>query len=190
MLCLSLPVVLPYRETKVFSAKQRQIPSICCLSFLFLFVILERQKFLLNFSYLKVAFNGQTSPMSLEGAAWYEDLALSLYHYCSCFPLGNGTQSRGVEPGKMYTYEWKIAKTDQPTAQDAQCITRLYHSAVNIERDIASGLIGPLLICKSEALTQKGVQVTCLGRFCSNNVILSTLNLVLLPLETCSVESS
>uniref|UniRef100_A0A8C3TTR7 ferroxidase n=1 Tax=Catharus ustulatus TaxID=91951 RepID=A0A8C3TTR7_CATUS len=63
-----------------------------------------------------------------------------------------------VEPGKTYTYEWKIAKTDQPTAQDAQCITRLYHSAVDIERDIASGLIGPLLICKSEALTQKGVQ--------------------------------
>ncbi|KFZ54561.1 Venom prothrombin activator pseutarin-C non-catalytic subunit, partial [Antrostomus carolinensis] len=60
-----------------------------------------------------------------------------------------------VEPGKTYTYEWKIAKTDQPTAQDAQCITRLYHSAVDIERDIASGLIGPLLICKSEALTQK-----------------------------------
>uniref|UniRef100_A0A8U8B4R9 Uncharacterized protein n=1 Tax=Geospiza parvula TaxID=87175 RepID=A0A8U8B4R9_GEOPR len=63
-----------------------------------------------------------------------------------------------VEPGNTYTYEWKIAKTDQPTAQDAQCITRLYHSAVNTERDIASGLIGPLLICKSEALTQKGVQ--------------------------------
>lgn len=54
---------------------------------------------------------------------------------------------------------------DQPTAQDAQCITRLYHSAVDIERDIASGLIGPLLICKSEALTQKGVQVTCLATF-------------------------
>uniref|UniRef100_A0A8C3TTS5 Coagulation factor V n=1 Tax=Catharus ustulatus TaxID=91951 RepID=A0A8C3TTS5_CATUS len=70
----------------------------------------------------------------------------------------NAEGSKGVEPGKTYTYEWKIAKTDQPTAQDAQCITRLYHSAVDIERDIASGLIGPLLICKSEALTQKGVQ--------------------------------
>uniref|UniRef100_A0A8C0BJS4 Coagulation factor V n=1 Tax=Buteo japonicus TaxID=224669 RepID=A0A8C0BJS4_9AVES len=70
----------------------------------------------------------------------------------------NAEGSRGIEPGKTYTYEWKIAKMDQPTAQDAQCITRLYHSAVDIERDIASGLIGPLLICKSEALTQKGVQ--------------------------------
>uniref|UniRef100_A0A8B9SRU5 Coagulation factor V n=1 Tax=Anas platyrhynchos TaxID=8839 RepID=A0A8B9SRU5_ANAPL len=70
----------------------------------------------------------------------------------------NAEGSKGIQPGNTYTYEWQIAKTDQPTARDAQCITRLYHSAVDIERDIASGLIGPLLICKSEALTQKGVQ--------------------------------
>ncbi|XP_027753564.1 coagulation factor V [Empidonax traillii] len=93
-----------------------------------------------------IYFHGVTLSKSAEGADYPLD------------HTSNGTQSRGVEPGKTYTYEWKISKTDQPTAQDAQCITRLYHSAVNIERDIASGLIGPLLICKSEALTQKGVQ--------------------------------
>ncbi|KAM6384427.1 coagulation factor V isoform 2-T2 [Alca torda] len=93
-----------------------------------------------------IYFHGVTLSKNVEGADYPLD------------PTGNVTQSRGIEPGKTYTYEWKIAKTDQPTAQDAQCITRLYHSAVDIERDIASGLIGPLLICKSEALTQKGVQ--------------------------------
>uniref|UniRef100_A0A672TKH8 Coagulation factor V n=1 Tax=Strigops habroptila TaxID=2489341 RepID=A0A672TKH8_STRHB len=93
-----------------------------------------------------IYFHGVTLSKNAEGADYPPD------------PTSNDTQSRGVEPGKTYTYKWKIAKTDQPTAQDAQCITRLYHSAVNIERDIASGLIGPLLICKSEALTQKGVQ--------------------------------
>nr|XP_030121288.3 coagulation factor V isoform X2 [Taeniopygia guttata] len=93
-----------------------------------------------------IYFHGVTLAKNAEGADYPLD------------PTSNGTQSRGVEPGNTYTYEWKIAKTDQPTAQDAQCITRMYHSAVNIERDIASGLIGPLLICKSEALTQKGVQ--------------------------------
>ncbi|XP_071416980.1 coagulation factor V isoform X1 [Pithys albifrons albifrons] len=93
-----------------------------------------------------IYFHGVTFSKNAEGADYPLD------------STGNGTQSRGVEPGKTYTYEWKISKTDQPTAQDAQCITRLYHSAVDIERDIASGLIGPLLICKSEALTQKGVQ--------------------------------
>ncbi|KAM6099929.1 coagulation factor V isoform 2-T2 [Theristicus caerulescens] len=93
-----------------------------------------------------IYFHGVTLSKSAEGADYPLDAT------------SNGTQSRGIEPGKTYTYEWKIAKTDQPTAQDAQCITRLYHSAVDTERDIASGLIGPLLICKSEALTQKGVQ--------------------------------
>ncbi|XP_005038621.1 PREDICTED: coagulation factor V isoform X1 [Ficedula albicollis] len=93
-----------------------------------------------------IYFHGVTLAKNAEGADYPLD------------PTSNGTQSRGVEPGKTHTYEWKITKTDQPTAQDAQCITRLYHSAVNTERDIASGLIGPLLICKSEALTQKGVQ--------------------------------
>ncbi|XP_042644637.1 coagulation factor V isoform X1 [Tyto alba] len=93
-----------------------------------------------------IYFHGVTLSKNAEGADYPLD------------PTSNGTQSRGIEPGKTYTYEWKIAKTDQPTEQDAQCITRLYHSAVDIERDIASGLIGPLLICKSEALTQKGVQ--------------------------------
>ncbi|XP_063999306.1 coagulation factor V [Pogoniulus pusillus] len=93
-----------------------------------------------------IYFHGVTLSKNAEGADYPLD------------PKSNNTQSRGVEPGMTYTYEWKIAKTDQPATQDAQCITRLYHSAVDVERDIASGLVGPLLICKSEALTQKGVQ--------------------------------
>uniref|UniRef100_A0A8C2U652 Coagulation factor V n=1 Tax=Coturnix japonica TaxID=93934 RepID=A0A8C2U652_COTJA len=91
-------------------------------------------------------FHGVTLSKNAEGANYPQD------------PTGNVTQDKGIQPGNIYIYEWQIAKTDQPTAQDAQCITRLYHSAVDIERDIASGLIGPLLICKSEALSQKGVQ--------------------------------
>ncbi|KAM9565692.1 coagulation factor V [Guaruba guarouba] len=93
-----------------------------------------------------IYFHGVTLSKNAEGANYPLD------------PTSNDTQSAGIEPGNTYTYEWKIAKTDQPTPQDAQCITRLYHSAVDIGRDIASGLIGPLLICKTEALNQKGVQ--------------------------------
>ncbi|TFJ95892.1 peptidase M3 [Platysternon megacephalum] len=70
----------------------------------------------------------------------------------------NSTLSKAVQPGETYTYKWSIVDTDQPTAQDAQCLTRLYHSAVDVTRDIASGLIGPLLICKSDALDKRGVQ--------------------------------
>ncbi|XP_071615057.1 coagulation factor V [Heliangelus exortis] len=107
---------------------------------------------------VKIVFKNKASrPYSI----YFHGVTLSKDAEGADYPLdsrNNGTQSKGIEPGNTYTYEWKIAKTDQPTAQDAQCITRLYHSAVDIERDIASGLIGPLLICKSEALTQKGVQ--------------------------------
>ncbi|TFJ97096.1 Coagulation factor V [Platysternon megacephalum] len=70
----------------------------------------------------------------------------------------NSTLSKAVQPGETYTYKWTVVASDQPTAQDAQCLTRLYHSAVDVTRDIASGLIGPLLICKSDALDKRGVQ--------------------------------
>ncbi|XP_068815645.1 coagulation factor V [Struthio camelus] len=107
---------------------------------------------------VKIVFKNKASrPYSI----YFHGVTLSKNAEGASYPLGttsNSTQSTGIQPGKTHTYEWKIAKTDQPTAQDAQCITRLYHSAVDIERDIASGLIGPLLICKSESLNQKGVQ--------------------------------
>ncbi|XP_042313402.1 coagulation factor V [Sceloporus undulatus] len=70
----------------------------------------------------------------------------------------NVTQGKAVQPGETYTYKWTVLDTDEPTAKDAQCVTRLYHSAVDMTRDIASGLIGPLLICKRKALDQKGIQ--------------------------------
>nr|XP_056714442.1 coagulation factor V [Euleptes europaea] len=70
----------------------------------------------------------------------------------------NSTQGKIVQPGETYTYKWTVLETDGPTEEDSQCVTRLYHSAVDVTRDIASGLIGPLLICKGRALNQKGVQ--------------------------------
>lgn len=75
------------------------------------------------------------------------------------FMSENSTQAKIVQPGQTYTYEWSVLDTDGPTAEDPQCVTRLYHSAVDVTRDIASGLIGHLLICKDKALDQKGVQV-------------------------------
>uniref|UniRef100_A0A8B9IH31 Coagulation factor V n=1 Tax=Anser cygnoides TaxID=8845 RepID=A0A8B9IH31_ANSCY len=100
---------------------------------------------------VKIVFKNKASrPYSI----YFHGVTLSKNAEGANYPL----DPTRIQPGKTYTYEWQIAKTDQPTARDAQCITRLYHSAVDIERDIASGLIGPLLICKSEALTQKGVQ--------------------------------
>ncbi|KAM9685805.1 coagulation factor V isoform 1-T1 [Trichechus inunguis] len=65
---------------------------------------------------------------------------------------------RPVQPGETYTYKWNILESDEPTENDAQCLTRPYYSDVDITRDIASGLIGLLLICKSRSLDKRGIQ--------------------------------
>ncbi|KAM6154284.1 coagulation factor V [Erethizon dorsatum] len=71
---------------------------------------------------------------------------------------GNHTMIRAVQPGETYTYKWNILESDEPTDNDAQCLTRPYYSDVDVIRDIASGLIGLLLICKSRSLDRRGIQ--------------------------------
>uniref|UniRef100_A0A8C7WL70 ferroxidase n=1 Tax=Oncorhynchus mykiss TaxID=8022 RepID=A0A8C7WL70_ONCMY len=70
------------------------------------------------------------------------------------YPAG-GNQTHGVQPGETHTYVWQVIEEDEPLAGDSQCLTRMYHSAVNTPRDIASGLVGPLLICKTLSLQLK-----------------------------------
>uniref|UniRef100_A0AAX7SNV9 ferroxidase n=1 Tax=Astatotilapia calliptera TaxID=8154 RepID=A0AAX7SNV9_ASTCA len=74
------------------------------------------------------------------------------------YPKG-GNHSHGVQPGETHTYVWKVVEEDEPLEGDSRCLTRLYHSAVNTPRDIASGLIGPMLICKSQSLNVRNVQL-------------------------------
>uniref|UniRef100_G1PBL7 Coagulation factor V n=1 Tax=Myotis lucifugus TaxID=59463 RepID=G1PBL7_MYOLU len=71
---------------------------------------------------------------------------------------GSNTMVRAVQPGETYTYKWNILESDEPTDKDAQCLTRPYYSDVDVTRDIASGLIGLLLICKSRSLDTRGIQ--------------------------------
>ncbi|KAK1903336.1 Coagulation factor V [Dissostichus eleginoides] len=74
------------------------------------------------------------------------------------YPAG-GNQSHGVQPGETHTYVWRVVDEDEPLDGDSRCLTRLYHSAVDAPRDIASGLIGQILICKSRSLNVRGVQL-------------------------------
>ncbi|XP_048049358.1 coagulation factor V [Megalobrama amblycephala] len=74
------------------------------------------------------------------------------------YPEG-GNQTHGIQPGETYTYTWSVSEEDVPMDSDPRCLTRMYHSAVDIPRDIASGLVGPLLICKSHSLNKKNVQL-------------------------------
>ncbi|KAM9320236.1 coagulation factor V [Gastrophryne carolinensis] len=71
---------------------------------------------------------------------------------------GEELQNSTVMPGDTVTYYWTVLDNDEPTKYDPQCLTRIYHSTVNIVKDMASGLLGTLLICKSMALNTRGLQ--------------------------------
>ncbi|XP_067851102.1 ceruloplasmin [Heptranchias perlo] len=60
-----------------------------------------------------------------------------------------------VNPGSNYTYKWDLTEDQSPTDDDTDCLTRIYHSHIDAPRDVSTGLIGPLIICKKGVLTGK-----------------------------------
>ncbi|XP_059241766.1 coagulation factor VIII isoform X2 [Mustela nigripes] len=82
-------------------------------------------------------------------------------------PLHSGRLPKGVKhlkdmpilPGEIFKYKWTVTVEDGPTKSDPRCLTRYYSSFINLERDLASGLIGPLLICYKESVDQRGNQM-------------------------------
>ncbi|XP_073912245.1 ferroxidase HEPHL1-like isoform X2 [Castor canadensis] len=59
-----------------------------------------------------------------------------------------------VPPGKNYTYVWPVREEYAPAPADANCLTWVYHSHIDAPKDICSGLIGPLLVCKEGMLNR------------------------------------
>lgn len=53
-----------------------------------------------------------------------------------------------VHPGEQYTYVMNATEEQSPGEEDSNCVTRIYHSHIDAPKDIASGLIGPLIFCK------------------------------------------
>lgn len=65
-------------------------------------------------------------------------------------------RSIGVPPNRTFGYVWKLTADDGPLNGDAQCLTQVYQSTVSSDRDLASGLVGTLLICKDDAINTMG----------------------------------
>ncbi|KAM7161054.1 coagulation factor VIII [Macrochelys suwanniensis] len=65
-----------------------------------------------------------------------------------------------VDPGKTHTYVWEILEDQGPTESDTSCLTYSYFSYTDSVKDINSGLIGALLVCRPGALTKDGTQGT------------------------------
>ncbi|XP_034736749.1 ceruloplasmin [Etheostoma cragini] len=61
-----------------------------------------------------------------------------------------------VPTGTTMTYEWTLPESHSPSSEDSNCMTRFYHSHVNPPKDIAAGLVGPLITCKTGTLDLHG----------------------------------
>uniref|UniRef100_A0A665XF66 Coagulation factor VIII, procoagulant component n=1 Tax=Echeneis naucrates TaxID=173247 RepID=A0A665XF66_ECHNA len=70
---------------------------------------------------------------------------------------GKDLRSMAVPPNETFSYMWKLTTEDGPLEGDPQCLTQLYQSTISPERDLASGLVGILLICKYEAIDTRGL---------------------------------
>ncbi|XP_053436034.1 hephaestin isoform X6 [Nycticebus coucang] len=73
----------------------------------------------------------------------------------SLYPDGSSGKLKAddsVPPGGSHIYNWSIPEGHAPTNADPPCLTWIYHSHVDAPRDIATGLIGPLITCKRGAL--------------------------------------
>ncbi|XP_077990958.1 hephaestin-like protein [Glandiceps talaboti] len=53
-----------------------------------------------------------------------------------------------VPPGGSHTYIWNVKEESGPTADDPSCIMWAYHSHVETTRDINTGLIGSIHVCR------------------------------------------
>uniref|UniRef100_A0A8D3BDV2 ferroxidase n=1 Tax=Scophthalmus maximus TaxID=52904 RepID=A0A8D3BDV2_SCOMX len=75
------------------------------------------------------------------------------------YPDGTGPELKrddSVAPGTWVTYEWTFSEFNSPTSEDSNCLTRFYHSHVAAPKDINTGLIGPLILCKRGTLDVHG----------------------------------
>uniref|UniRef100_A0A803YPX8 ferroxidase n=1 Tax=Meleagris gallopavo TaxID=9103 RepID=A0A803YPX8_MELGA len=57
-----------------------------------------------------------------------------------------------VQPGELREYSWKVLPQMAPTTQEFDCKAWAYLSNVDLEKDLHSGLIGPLIICRRGVL--------------------------------------
>ncbi|XP_023933086.1 hephaestin-like [Lingula anatina] len=60
----------------------------------------------------------------------------------------------GVPPYSIRTYTWYVHAQSGPGSNDPNCISSAYYSAVNPEKDVSTGLVGPLIVCRKGILDE------------------------------------
>uniref|UniRef100_A0A6Q2YVX2 ferroxidase n=1 Tax=Esox lucius TaxID=8010 RepID=A0A6Q2YVX2_ESOLU len=57
-----------------------------------------------------------------------------------------------VAPGSIEQFRWEVPLSSGPGESDPNCITYAYYSTVHFIKDIYSGLVGPLVVCRKGVL--------------------------------------
>ena len=55
---------------------------------------------------------------------------------------GKDKEDDGVPPNEKYTYVWEVKSEHGPTEADSDCLTWVYHSHVDPNKDVNTGLVG------------------------------------------------
>ncbi|XP_030648847.1 hephaestin-like protein 1 [Chanos chanos] len=63
-----------------------------------------------------------------------------------------GSHPVPVMPGNVTQYKWNVPERSGPGLSDPNCISFAYYSDVDYVKDVASGLIGPIVICRNGVL--------------------------------------
>ncbi|XP_025026707.1 hephaestin-like protein 1, partial [Python bivittatus] len=112
----------------------------------------QRDTFIIHFK------NFASRPYSVHphGVYYNKDSEGALYRDGTS---GKSKEDDFVLPGTNYTYTWPVTDDFAPTPADPPCLTWIYHSHIDTPKDINSGLIGPLLVCKKGLLDNTSASV-------------------------------
>ena len=76
-----------------------------------------------------------------------------IVYYLVCLGSPNGGS---VAPGDTFTYHWSApALWANNHFLYQHCFAGLYHSAVDPEKDVHTGLVGPILLCRRLRKTEQ-----------------------------------
>jgi len=97
---------------------------------------------------IKVVFKNKASrPYSVHPHGLFYEKASEGSMYADNVPDEQKTGAM-VPPGATFTYEWEVPERAGPGPNDPSSIVWVYHSHVNEYKDVASGLVGPIIVAR------------------------------------------
>ncbi|ELK23585.1 Ceruloplasmin [Myotis davidii] len=112
---------------------------------------------------IRVTFHNRGAyPLSIEPIGMRVNKNNEGTYYASHYNPQNGSvpppSASHVASKQTFTYEWTVPEEVGPTYKDPICLAKMYYSAVDPTKDIFTGLIGPMKICRKGSLHANGRQ--------------------------------